>query len=288
MVEDACSFRCRNPDTWTGLKLAKGVAANGDRYVAFERDTQGVDQVGIQIVRTTDNVVTFDALALSWVHRCSLVLDDLARDNVLLEAFYQVDDGGQTNRVLRFAMKPNESIPQLIFDQTTSTVQHEYAVSGALWGASYALDRAMQWHDLTFATEPKVGWKSSDGREILALQAVGTTIFATTALVHRSYATLIWNPTDGAKPLVEYPSIDQGGACCTGTDGTDMVWFEGGGWQKPDADVIDSFSEVWLMTSPFVHVRKTFGRARSATRFRTFSWETPSLLVRVSRSPMKR
>ena len=245
-------FQVPNPDTWSGLKLAVGAARGGTRYIGFQNDLPGSDRVEFEIVRTNDNVVTFDALALSWVHRCAFDLDALTPDNVLLDAYSTVADGGQAHRFFRFVMSPGESIPHLVFDQTTSTVQQRYAVSGALWAASYGANRAMQWHDLTFATAPNIGWQSPDGREMLALQAVGSTILASTALVHRSYSTLLWNPSDGPASLVEYASIDQGGACCTGADGTNMVWLEGAGWQRPDADVIDMFAEVWLMASPSV------------------------------------
>ena len=249
---DGCvEFSVPGPNLYTGIKAAKGAARGGTRYVGFQNFLGASGQVEVEIVRTNDNVVTFDGIGLDWLHGCEFLIDALTPENAMLGAFYPVGSDGKMTRYFRYALTPGESQPHLVFDRTDTTVHEATVVSDRLWASSYARAWALEWHDLSFATEAKVAWNSSDGRALFGLQAVGDTVLASTSLSGVSYATIIWNPTDGARPLVEYPSINQGGACCVRTDGIDIVWLEGAGWQRSDAG-LDTFSEVWLMASPYV------------------------------------
>jgi hypothetical protein len=248
---DGClEFSVPSPNIWTGIKHASGAARRGTRYIAFDRYSgPPSERVELQIVRIPENTVTFDGILDDVNHDCTFLIDSVSPDTVLLEGYVQADATGNLNRFFRFVMKPEESTPRLIFDRTDSVLYETRTASAALWAASYARGWAMQWSPLTFANDANVGWMSPDGRAIISAQAVGATVLAGTALAGSSYAIMLWNPTDGAKPLVQYDSIQQGGACCVHSDETDMVWFEGGGWA---AGSPETFSDLWLMTSPLV------------------------------------
>ncbi len=247
--EGCTQFEVPNPDTWTGIKHAFGASRDGVRYIAFDNYSGATDQVESKIIRLPDNTVVFDGILFGQKNGCTFVVDAMSSEAVLLEGFYQAGSNGLAVHLSRFAMKPGESMPHLVFDADIMTVDELSTVSTDLWAVAYAGGRAMQWHDLSFATEASPGWSTPDGRVITGMQAMGSTIFFNTVAIGRFYGTSLWNPTDGVKPLVEYPSIDQGGACCVHTDGTDMIWFEGSGWKK---ELGDPFTEVWATTSPFV------------------------------------
>ncbi len=247
--EGCTQFEVPNPDTWTGIKHAFAASHDGARYIAFDNYSGATDQVESKIVRLPDNTVVFDGILFGQKNGCTFVVDAMSPEEVLLEGFYQSGSNGLAIHRSRFTMKPGESMPHLVFDGDDMTVDELRTVSTNLWAVAIAGGRAMQWHDLSFATEANPGWSTPDGRVITGMQAMGSTIFFNTVTIGRFYGTSLWNPTDGAKPLVEYPSIDQGGACCVHTDGTDMIWFEGSGWKK---ELGDPFTEVWAMTSPFV------------------------------------
>src|SRR6266542_1697489 len=190
--EGCLQYLSSHPDGWTGLRLARGTARRGNRYLAYHINIGGgTDATEIQVLRVNDNRVMFDGMALSWLHRCSLSLRAVSADNVLLDVFYPLGDAGQIWRTLRYVVKPDEAIPHLVLDRSDTIVYDGYAVSDRLGVASYAREWAMQWHDLTLSSDVQVGWTSPDGRAIFGLQGVGTTVFASTALSQRSYATLV-------------------------------------------------------------------------------------------------
>src|SRR4051812_4693414 len=95
----------------------------------------------------------------------------------------------------------------------------------------------------------KLGWQTAGLGEITGMTPLGSTMFVSTALIRSQYGVSVWEAAGGAEDLLgSGPASSGTSACCTFSDGTNLVWLEGtsSGWH-PD---LGQFDDVALMASP--------------------------------------
>jgi hypothetical protein len=93
----------------------------------------------------------------------------------------------------------------------------------------------------------KVGWESPDGRFLVGMNAVGSTILFSAFHVPGPYELFAWDPVGGTRTLLALPSVMDGGAGALYTDGIDLVWLHGTGF-IPDTQ---TFQQMRMMTAPY-------------------------------------
>jgi hypothetical protein len=226
-----------------------GASQAGERYIGYTRSF-GPDLLGpfgyeIQLVRLADNAVVFDALTPGGGGPCHMQIDDVDGTRAVYRLQDHVTEPNTDHRVVFTA---NHGAELVVLE---NVVEPGLPLETVLGGAtrSFTYSRKTILRQSLGGGEIASVWES-DGPYAFGLFAHQDALFFSAQIPtgpSALFETLVWSPSAGAEPLLPAPAASGGGNCCVKTDGSDMVWLAGTGWQAGS----DTFSEVMLMHSPY-------------------------------------
>lgn len=199
----------------------------------------------IQIVRLPANEVIFDALLPDFGASCRLYVDALAAPVALLHLSLNTSDSW-IHRRIAMTLSTEAADLDIILDRTDDLIAQENSVTSELWTGRYN-NTDFRWHTLEPSNDMPVAWQAPAGTVLYDVRAAASSVFFSTETNGRYYDVMVWDAAAGSRMLIEKPNDAPGGACCLATDGTDMVWLEGSGYQS----ATQSYSDVTLVHSPF-------------------------------------